>query len=330
MQNVISSRASSHRDSAKRLKTGTDGATRAADDWANNDLNPLNLRIGAPAPRPAAQSYSQRNGHHESENLQELATELRRELAEVKAKLQKADEERQAAIDTAETRAAFLANMSHELRTPLNAILGFSEVLKDEMFGPIENEKYKEYAAIIHGSGSHLLSLINDVLDMSKLDAGKLELNLSSVELFKLILSCVRSVETLSRDAQVGICIEMHDGIQTVSADVKRMRQMILNLLSNAIKFTKPGGEVRISVYRTGDSVAISVADTGVGMDQDDIPKVLEPYVQVGNDLHKSGEGTGLGLPLTKELAELHGGALTVESEIDVGTTATILLPQTH
>ncbi len=329
MQNVISSRATS-RVGAKRSKASSEGATRSMDDWANNDLNPLNLRISSSAPRPAVPTHSQRNGHHEAGNLQDLAVELRRELAEVKAKLQKADEERQAAIDTAEARAAFLANMSHELRTPLNAILGFSEVLKDEMFGPLENDKYKEYAAIIHGSGSHLLSLINDVLDMSKLDAGKLELNLSSVELFKLILSCVRSVVTLSRDAQVGICIEMHDGIQTVSADVKRMRQMVLNLLSNAIKFTKPGGEVRISVYRSGDSVALSVADTGVGMEQEDIPKVLEPYVQVGHDLHKSGEGTGLGLPLTKELAELHGGALTVESEVDVGTTATILLPQTH
>ena len=253
--------------------------------------------------------------------------EYQRQIAVLKAELAEAQHARQDAVDTARIRKDFLTATSHELRTPLNAILGFSEILTGEMFGPMQNERYLEYAKIIHRSGGHVLSLINDLLDLSKLDAGKLELCVEPVQILKVIIDCVRSVEPQATRDQVGISIHVHDGVDQLSVDNRRMHQMLLNLLSNALKFTPSGGEITIEVFRRGPDIAISVSDTGIGIRAEDIPKVLEPFGQVESMLSQKHKGTGLGLPLTKELAELHGGSLTMESSVDVGTTVTITLP---
>ena len=253
--------------------------------------------------------------------------DYQRQIAALKAELALAQHARQDAVDTARIRKDFLTATSHELRTPLNAILGFSEILTGEMFGPIQNERYREYARIIHQSGNHVLSLIDDLLDLSKLDAGKLELCVEPVQILKVIIDCVRSVEPQATREQVGISIQVHDGIDQLCVDNKRLHQMLLNLLSNALKFTPSGGEITIEVFRRGQDVAISVSDTGIGIRAEDIPKVLEPFGQIDGPMAQKHKGTGLGLPLTKELAELHGGSLTMESNVDAGTTVTITLP---
>ena len=253
--------------------------------------------------------------------------EYQRQIADLKAELAEAQHARQDAVDTARIRKDFLTATSHELRTPLNAMLGFSEILTGEMFGPMQNERYLEYAKIIHQSGVHVLSLINDLLDLSKLDAGKLELCVEPVQILKVIIDCVRSVESQATRDQVGISIQVYDGIDQLCVDSKRLHQMLLNLLSNALKFTPSGGEITIEVFRRGSDIAISVSDTGIGIRAEDIPKVLEPFGQVESLMSQKHKGTGLGLPLTKELAELHGGSLTMESNVDAGTTVTITLP---
>jgi signal transduction histidine kinase len=260
-------------------------------------------------------------------DLQRKEEDYQRQIAALKAELAEAQHARQDAVDTARIRTDFLTATSHELRTPLNAILGFSEILTGEMFGPMQNERYLEYAKIIHKSGGHVLSLINDLLDLSKLDAGKLELCVEPVQILRVIIDCVRSVEPQATRDQVGISIHVHDGVDELSVDNRRMHQMLLNLLSNALKFTPSGGEITIEVFRRGPDIAISVSDTGIGIRAEDIPKVLEPFGQVESKLSQKHKGTGLGLPLTKELAELHGGSLTMESSVDVGTTVTITLP---
>jgi signal transduction histidine kinase len=253
--------------------------------------------------------------------------DYQRQIAVLKAELAQAQHARQDAVDTARIRKDFLTATSHELRTPLNAILGFSEILTGEMFGPMQNERYLEYAKIIHQSGVHVLSLINDLLDLSKLDAGKLELCVEPVQILKVIIDCVRSVEPQATREQVGISIQVYDGIDQLCVDNKRLHQMLLNLLSNALKFTPSGGEITIEVFRRGQDIAISVSDTGIGIRAEDIPKVLEPFGQIDGPMAQKHKGTGLGLPLTKELAELHGGSLTMQSNVDAGTTVTITLP---
>jgi signal transduction histidine kinase len=251
-----------------------------------------------------------------------------RQIATLKAELVEAQHARQDAVDSARVRKDFLTTTSHELRTPLNAILGFSEILTAEMFGPMQNERYLEYAKIIHQSGVHVLSLVNDLLDLSKLDAGKLELCVEPVQILKVIIDCVRSVEPQATRDQVGISIQVYDGIDQLCVDNRRLHQMLLNLLSNALKFTPSGGEITIEVFRRGPDIAISVSDTGIGIRAEDIPKVLEPFGQVDSPMSQKHKGTGLGLPLTKELAELHGGSLTMQSSVDAGTTVTITLPR--
>jgi two-component system cell cycle sensor histidine kinase PleC len=256
-----------------------------------------------------------------------MEADYRKRMDNLMSELEAAHQAEQRALTLAQTRTDFLTQMSHELRTPLNAILGFSEMITKEIAGPVENEKYLDYAQIIHSSGVHVLSLVNDLLDLSKLDAGKLELQVEPVEILKIIIDCVRLVGAQAAREHIGISVHVFDGVDRLCGDSKRLRQMLLNLLSNALKFTPVGGEVTIDVFRRGEDVAISVSDTGIGIRAEDIPKVLEPFGQVENEMSHKHQGTGLGLPLTKELAELHGGSLTMESNVDVGTTVTILLP---
>ena len=259
--------------------------------------------------------------------VRKMEEEYCRRIETLNEELAMAQKARQDAVNMARARKDFLATTSHELRTPLNAILGFSEMISQQVLGPLQNDRYLEYAQIIHSSGVHVLSLVNDLLDLSKLDAGKLELRVERVQILKVIIDCVRFVETQATRAQVGISVHIYDGVNLLLGDVKRLQQMLLNLLSNALKFTPEGGEVTIDVFRRGTDIAISVSDTGIGIKTEDIPKVLEPFGQIESALGRMHQGTGLGLPLTKELAELHGGSLVMESNIDVGTTVTITLP---
>jgi len=264
---------------------------------------------------------------HDLAQQHRMEAHFRKHMDALIAELEAAHQAKQHAMELAQSRKDFLTTVSHELRTPLNAILGFSEMITKEMAGPVNNDRYLEYAQIIHSSGVHVLSMVNDLLDLSKLDAGKLELQVEPVEILKIIIDCVRLVGAQATRDHIGISVHVFDGVDRLCGDSKRLRQMLLNLLSNALKFTPVGGEITIDVFRRGESVAISVSDNGIGIRAEDIPKVLEPFGQVESEMSQKHHGTGLGLPLTKELAELHGGSLTMESNVDVGTTVTIILP---
>ncbi|HXP72529.1 MAG TPA: PAS domain-containing sensor histidine kinase [Stellaceae bacterium] len=225
-------------------------------------------------------------------------------------------------------KTEFLANMSHEIRTPLNAILGFSEVIMDEVFGPVGTPRYREYATDIRNSGVHLLQIINDLLDLSKLDAGKLELHETEVSLPQLVEGSVRLVRERAGSAGVAIDVELSADLPRVRADERILKQILINLLTNSIKFTIRGGRVSIGGHRTQSSaVELVVADTGIGMSADEIEIALTPFGQVENALTREQQGTGLGLPLARSLAELHGGRLDVRSTRGVGTTVTVALP---
>jgi two-component system cell cycle sensor histidine kinase PleC len=222
-------------------------------------------------------------------------------------------------------KSEFLATMSHELRTPLNAIIGFSDILKGEMFGPMGSERYKDYAQSIHGSGSHLLGVINDILDISRLDSGEIELDLEPVELAPLIDECVEAIAPIAQKESVRIECDIESAF--LMADRRRLRQMLFNLLSNAVKFTPRRGLVRVLATSARDGLAITFSDTGIGMAPESIPKALERFGQIDSSLARKYEGVGLGLPLTKQFAELHGAKLSIESVSGAGTTATILFP---
>src|SRR5262245_7109364 len=225
------------------------------------------------------------------------------------------------------TKSQFLANMSHELRTPLNAIIGFSDLIQSRMFGPI-SDRYQEYASNILLSGNHLLGLINEVLDLSKLEAGQLELYEGDVDLSDVIKTSMHFVEPQARKSNIGLSYLVDERVRVISDDERRIRQAVINLLSNAVKFTPEGGSVKVVCTRSRAGISIVVSDTGVGIAANEIPKAMEPFGQIDNRLSRKREGTGLGLPLSKHLVELHGGTLTIESQLNVGTTATILLPE--
>ncbi len=224
------------------------------------------------------------------------------------------------------TKSRFLANMSHELRTPLNAIIGFSELTKGEYFGPI-NDRYREYAADIHRSGVHLLTIINDVLDLSKLESHNLVFDVKDIDLPGKMASRARMVEPLCEKAHVTMCVNLAGDVPAVRADPIRLKQVLLNLLSNAIKFTPSGGQITLSAVPIPGFVAITVADTGIGIAPENLENVLKPFFQVDSDLNRSHEGTGLGLAITVRMIESMGGRFTLESDLGVGTRATVCLP---
>jgi PAS domain S-box-containing protein len=226
------------------------------------------------------------------------------------------------------TKTEFLAHMSHELRTPLNAIIGFSEVIKGEMFGPVGRPNYIEYAADIHRSGQHLLDLINDILDLSKLEAGKLELRESDVSLSTIVEQCCTLLRSHAGTGQVSIVTDIPDAIPALRGDERALKQVLLNFLSNAIKFTPRGGSVTTRVRSLADGgISVSVADTGIGMNQEEIRVALLPFGQIDSKLARQHKGTGLGLPISKSLVELHGGSLTIASEPGKGTTLSATFP---
>ena len=223
-------------------------------------------------------------------------------------------------------KSEFLANMSHELRTPLNAIIGFSEVLNERYFGAL-NEKQEEYVKDIHVSGRHLLSLINDILDLSKVEAGRMELDLSQFELKDAIDSALTLVKERAQRNGIRLGFEVAAGLGEIRADERKVKQILVNLLSNAVKFTPSGGTVSVSARRNGATVEIAVADTGPGIAAEDHAAVFEEFRQVGSDSASKAEGTGLGMPLSKRFAELHGGGIRLESALGKGSTFTFYLP---
>ncbi|HEY4264303.1 MAG TPA: HAMP domain-containing sensor histidine kinase, partial [Micropepsaceae bacterium] len=224
-------------------------------------------------------------------------------------------------------KSEFLANMSHELRTPLNAIIGFSEVMREQMFGALGHSRYHEYSRLIHGAGMHLLGLINDVLDMSKIEAGKLDLHLEKFDLRDVIGDCLDLMGERAGAARIELVSELSGTPLPLLADRRAVSQMVLNLLSNAVKFTLPGGRICVRAANIDSRAIISVEDNGVGIAADDLHRLGKPFVQVRNQAGILHAGTGLGLALVRALAEKHAGAMRIESQETVGTTVTIELP---
>ncbi len=222
-------------------------------------------------------------------------------------------------------KSRFLANMSHELRTPLNAIIGFSDIMRGQMFGPL-SEKYAEYAGLIHESGGHLLDLINDVLDMSKIEAQKFELQREDFDAREAVSAALRLMRVQADVARVQLRGVLPPKPLDVMADRRALKQIVLNLTANALKFTQAGGQVTVSVRADGDDLELVVADTGVGIAPSDLQRLGRPYEQAGEADHKV-LGTGLGLSLVRAFAELHGGAMTIESTLGEGTAVSVRLP---
>lgn len=239
-------------------------------------------------------------------------------------------EAKEAAERAYAAKSQFLANMSHELRTPLNAIIGFSEMIERQMLGPIGTEKYLDYIGGIRESGTHLLDLISDILDMSKIEAGKYTLDVEEFNLYKVLRLAVHMIEGRALDAQVKVISSLAEDCDLMmTGDRRAIMQMVLNLLSNAVKFTDAGGEVRVECLQNkeNDSIAITVRDTGVGIPASKLRYVTKPFEQAANQYSRNHEGSGLGLAITKELTELHGGTLSIKSTVGVGTSVTLLLP---
>jgi signal transduction histidine kinase len=222
-------------------------------------------------------------------------------------------------------KSEFLANMSHELRTPLNAIIGFSEVLGERMFGEL-NEKQEEYLKDIHASGQHLLSLINDILDLSKIEAGRMELELTDFHLPAALDNALTLVRERAGRRGIALHAALDDRIEYIRADERKIKQVLLNLLSNAIKFTPEGGRIDVRAALGDGVVEVSVSDTGVGIAPEDQEAIFEEFRQVGTAAKKV-EGTGLGLALSRKFVELHGGRIWVESQVGEGSTFTFTIP---
>ncbi len=239
-------------------------------------------------------------------------------------------ESKEAAEFANRTKTEFLANMSHELRTPLNAIIGFAEVIKDQMFGPVGLPKYADYAKDIFTSGRHLLNLINDILDLSKLEAGKLELHEEDVTLRTIVEECRTLIVNRAEKSNIDLITEIEPRLPKLRCDERALKQVLLNFLSNAVKFTPSGGAVTTRVRRVADGIAFSVTDTGIGMSEADIKVALTTFGQVDSKIARQHQGTGLGLPISKSLIELHGGTLTIESVPNKGTTMIATFPNSR
>ena len=263
----------------------------------------------------------------ETGSLRYIVTVLRN-VSERKAQetaLQEACDKAQAA---SLAKSRFLANMSHELRTPLNAIIGFSELMSTQAFGPIGNPRYGEYSSAVLKSGRYLLDLINDMLDMAKIEAGKFALDIEDTNLAETIEGCARVMAEAAASGGVSVNVSLPEEGLTFPADRRALKQIILNLLSNAIKFTPSGGHVNVSATGQGDIVRIEIRDDGIGIATEELPRLGKPFEQVRDDPKLAKKGTGLGLALVRALVEKHGGHLTIDSPAQKGTIVTVELPR--
>ena len=226
-------------------------------------------------------------------------------------------------------KTQFLANMSHELRTPLNAVIGFSEMMERQLLGPLGNEKYVEYISGIRKSGEHLLSLISDILDMSKIEAGKYDLALEDFNVSKTARLAVHMIEGRALNDNVKVIVNVDSEKINIVADRRAIMQIMLNLLSNAVKFSNKGGDVTMNLTQDTESIFIEVSDSGIGIPAHKLQTIMEPFEQAESDYSKEYEGTGLGLSITKELVQIHGGTINLVSTVGVGTEVLIKLPKT-
>ena len=260
--------------------------------------------------------------------LEKTINVLRKSQVRIVELAENYEQEKIRAEEANQSKSEFLANMSHELRTPLNAINGFSDIMKKEMFGPLGDTRYKEYVNDIFFSGQHLLSLINDILDMSKIEAGKMTLNTEPMIMSDMIAQVIRIVRGRADENRLKL---IYEGTQTpeIEADPRAVKQILLNLTTNAIKFTPEGGIVRIAVEPKSAGLIIHVTDTGIGISQEDIARLAQPFEQIDSQHSRQHEGTGLGLALSKSLVELHGGNFNISSVVGEGTTVTFTLPLT-
>jgi len=265
---------------------------------------------------------------NENEDITHFAA-MHEDITKRKEAERATDEARHAAELANKAKSDLMANMSHELRTPLNAIIGFSDTMKQEVFGPIGSKKYREYLGDIYDSGRHLLDVINEILDIAAIEAGALDLHEESISATDVVTSAMRIITQRANDGRVSISSSIAPDLPLIYVDVRRVKQVLLNLLSNAIKFTPPGGDVSVTARVNEDgSIAIAVSDTGVGMDQAGIAMALSKFGQVDSGLDRKREGTGLGLPLTKGLMEAHGGEFIIESKKGRGTVVTAVIPK--
>ncbi|TDQ82096.1 signal transduction histidine kinase [Dongia mobilis] len=260
--------------------------------------------------------------------VREYQVELEENRAKLEEQARELRELHRAAEAASRAKSQFLAHMSHELRTPLNAIIGFSDVTRQGTFGPVEPPRYRDYAQLIHESGNLLLDLINDILDISKIEAGKFELKPELLEVRAVIEQSSRLVSGLAKEAGVKLLTDVEQGIETLYGDSRAIKQIIINLLSNAVKFTPNGGHVALSIGPgPGGASAITVRDNGIGMDPQEIGQALDPFRQIDSAVARNHRGTGLGLALVKNLVEIHGGTLDIVSRRSEGTAVTAVLP---
>lgn len=249
-------------------------------------------------------------------------------IAELEVAKSMSDEARRRAEEANLAKSRFLASMSHELRTPLNAILGFSEVMAGEVLGPLDNPLYKEYSGDIHRSGQHLLNLINEILDLSRIEAGKYELNEEAISLLELAEDCIGMVQLRARAKSISILPQLEMELPLVWADEKGIRQVILNLLSNAVKFTPQGGEITVKVgWTAGGGQYVSIRDNGPGIPEEEIPVVLSAFGQGSIAIKSAEQGTGLGLPIVQAILSKHGGDFKLRSRLREGTEVIAILP---
>ncbi len=263
----------------------------------------------------------------DTSGLPEEIVAVTRDIAARKAQEDQILKARDLAESANKAKTQFLANMSHELRTPLNAIIGFSEILNRELYGRIGEERYREYAHLIHDSGQHLLSVVNEILDMSKIEAGKFDIVAESFKVAGLVNSCCEIMSHQSGKKSIDLRVDLEDKLPELVADKRACKQILLNLLANAVKFTGEGGRVEVTACRVDGNIEIAVADNGIGISAQDIPKLGNPFVQAESSYDRSYEGAGLGLSVVKGLVRLHGGTLDIESVLGEGTKVSILLP---
>jgi cell cycle sensor histidine kinase DivJ len=287
-------------------RAGPGGTARYS--WAEMRCRPMRPADGAKLDRPGIVAIT-------------------RDISERKAQEAELLRARDEAESASLSKTQFLASMSHELRTPLNAIIGFSEILNRELFGALGEARYRDYSRLIHESGEHLLTVVNDILDMSKIEAGKFKIVKEPFEVASLINSCCDIMRHTAEQKSLSLRVDIASGIPELAADKRACKQMLLNMISNAIKFTEAGGWVHVSARVEAGNVVFTVADNGIGIADQDLPKLGSPFVQANSSYDRSHEGAGLGLSVVKGLARLHGGTLELASKLGEGTTATITLP---
>ncbi len=259
--------------------------------------------------------------------VKRAALDLERSEGKASELTRKYSQEKEKAEHAAATKAAFLGNMSHELRTPLNAIVGFSEIMMNELAGPLGHPSYKEYSSDILASGQHLLDMINDILDMAKIEAGKMTITPQPIDPVDPVDAALRMIRRKAEEKDIDLVLDADLHLPDIDADHRAIRQMILNLVSNSIKFTDRGGKITVRVEQRGPMIQFSVTDTGIGIPAEDLPRLGQPFEQVAKTKDRNTDGTGLGLALAKSFAEMHGGRMTLASIYGEGTTVAFTLP---